>query len=409
MEPISALLLQMDALSEKLFETEKVMQSPKLDSWLRKRVEARFDILLNRRRTRLQKLRESVSSDSRGQPLQPFWQEFSECERECRELFEECLAFVQGALVRAAGIDNGVCLMADHLLDDLALWADVGWDRFTLLDTGEFYRETAEIVRVRFPDSSLWSLPLAAHEFGHFLGPELKESQAGGSNYPFQKMLKDADANRPSGWILPHSEHWHYLHEHFADVFATYTLGPAFASSFILSRLNPGEAYVESPTHPSHAKRVHTILWVLTKMDQEAVGLVRPYGALIDLLRNFWRQSLQAAGRPESLPAPEAALLEQRLDELYTLLKRTTSPKLGYRSDNWRRAEDLAGILLPDRPWPPSAKYNEATRRDVLNAAWLSRLEQREHEPYLVNEIGRRALDLYRVVPAANRVTALDS
>jgi hypothetical protein len=399
-DPISALVLQMDALRQKLVETEKAVQSPKLDSWLRKRVEARFDTLLNRRRTRLQKLRESVSSLSRGQPLQPFWQEFSQCERECRELFEECLAFVQGALVRAAGIDNSACLMADNLLDDLAFWADVGWDRFTLLDTGEFYGETAEIVRVRFPDVSLWSLPLAAHEFGHFLGPELKESQAGGSNYPFQGMLRDADANRPSGWTLAHTKDWQHLHERFADLFATYTLGPAFASSFILSRLNPGEAYVESSTHPSHAKRVHAILWVLSKMDQEAGGLGRPYGALIDLLRNFWRESLQAAGQPDGLPAPEAALLEQRLDELYNLLKRTTSAKLAYQSDNWRRAEDLASILLPDKPWHPSAKYNEATLRDVLNAAWLSRLEQREQEPYLVNEISRRALDLYRLVPA---------
>jgi hypothetical protein len=126
---------------------------------------------------------------------------------------------------------------------------------------------------------------------------------------------------------------------------------------------------------------------------------VRLYGALIDLFLNYWRQSLQVAGRPESLPAPEAALLEQMLDELYTLLKRTTSPKLVYRSDNWRRAEDLAGILLPHRPWPPSAKYNEATRRDVLNAAWLSRLEHGEKEPYLVNEIEHRAVDLYQLVP----------
>lgn len=396
MDARSALVTQIDNLTKQLLQVEQAVQSQRLDTHLRARVGARFDRLLSRQRTQITELRQQVSNN---QPLQACWSQFRQLDLDCRSLFEECLAFIQGALARADAVDEGMCLLADNLLDDLAAWADVGWRRFTILGTGELYRDTAEIIRIHFPEVSLWGLPIVAHEFGHFLGPELRENQNGGFKYPFQGMLNHADEIRSSNWPLSHSTEWHHLHEHFADLFAIYSLGPAFASSFILLRLNPVDAYKESPTHPSHARRVHSIFWMLDRMDQEG-GLLQPYRALIDMLRSLWQQGLQDVGQRGSLSNAEIALLESKLGELHDLLTRTTPTRLAYRVSDWQKSQIIATRLLSDM-WSSGQNDGEVSRRDVLNAAWLSRLSLNPPNQYRVNvnDINLRALETYRRIP----------
>jgi hypothetical protein len=396
MDPRSALLTQLDSLDQQLLQVAQAVQSQKLEAHLRARVGARFDKLLSRQRTEITNLRDQVSGN---QPLQACWNRFRQLDLECRTLFEECLAFIQGALARADDIDQRMCLLADNLLDDLAAWADVGWRRFTLLSTGEFYRDTAEIIRIRFPETTIWGLPIVAHEFGHFLGPELRENQNGGFAYPFQAMLKRADENRPSKWPLPHSTEWHYLHEHFADLFATYSLGPAFATSFILLRLNPVDAFQDSPTHPSHAKRVHSIFWMLERMDQAAGRLMRPYKTLIVMLRELWEQGLQEVGNARHLSDAEIGLLESKLNELSDLLTRTTPTQLSFRLSDWQRSQTVAEVLLSEW-WAPGG-HSDASRRDLLNAAWLSRLQLNHLSSNRVDvrDIGLRALEMYQRIP----------
>jgi hypothetical protein len=399
MDTRSALLIQLESLARQLLEVEKAVQSPNLDAHLRQRVGPRFDTLLSQRRTQLKQLQQKLSNN---QPLEACWSQFSQLELKCRDLFEEALAFVQGALARSAKVDEGMCLLADNLLDDLAVWADVGWRRFTLLATGELYRETADVVRIRFPEVSLWGLPTVAHEFGHFLGPELRENLDGGFRYPFQEMLKEADKKRPSNWPLPHSTEWHHLHEHFADLFATYTLGPAFACSFVLLRLNPVDAYGDSATHPSHAKRVHSILWMLGRMNQSAPALLDLYGELIRLLRELWKQSLVDVGQPGDLPNAEIALLQDQLNDLYALLTTTTPTELAYGTSDWQRSQGIASGLLSNL-WSPGNYSNaEVSRRDVLNAAWLSRLQlsdPNQHYTVDLGDVSSRALEIYRNIP----------
>ena len=112
-------------------------------------------------------------------------------------LFEESLALVEGALVRGAKLDNGLCQIADALLDELRTKADVAWGRFTILAEGEFFGEMAQIIRLRFPEVSIWNLPIAAHEFGHFVGPELKQPGPFGTfRYPFQEELRKSRPRR---------------------------------------------------------------------------------------------------------------------------------------------------------------------------------------------------------------------
>lgn len=388
----AVLLTQINNLAQQLSRVGKSIQSERLDKALRQRVEVRFEKLLAQNKQELDNLRSEVTN---GQPLQHCWTRYSQVEQECRKTFDESLAFIQGALARADSVDDGMCRLADDLLDELSTLADAGWRRFTLLATGEFYLDTAELIRIRYPEVSLWGLPAAAHEFGHYLGPELWEKIDGGKTYPFQELLRQADQKKPANWPLDHATEWHHLHEHFADLFATYTLGPAFACCFILLRINPAEAIRESATHPTHLARVHSILWLLDQMDNEAGALMQPFRSMIEILQKLWRQGLTEAGLPDSLPPARLALLNNTLKELLDILKRTTAPGLAYRLENWQKTQELTALLLAES-WP-AGHPTAYSRRDVLNAAWYARLmiEQDNHWVVNLSDIGSRARQLY--------------
>src|SRR5262249_51406054 len=123
-----------------------------------------------------------------------WWKQFQEIQDRCQYLFRECLAFMQGALIRVTALDNGLCQIADSLIKVLNHRAgNLGWDRLTVLADAEFYRDMADIIRLRFPGMNIWNLPVVAHEFGHYAGPQLSERQADGTlASPFQEMLKNA-------------------------------------------------------------------------------------------------------------------------------------------------------------------------------------------------------------------------
>jgi hypothetical protein len=329
-----------------------------------------------------------------GQPLDACWRELGKLQRHSATSFDECLAFIQGALARKAGLDEEICSLTDYLLDDLADYSDVPWGRFTLLAASEFYRDKAEIIRIRYPEVSLWGMPLAAHEFGHYLGPQLRHSQDGAYSYPFQALLKAADETREPPL---HTRDWNHLQEHFADLFAAYTLGPAYAAAFIVLRMNPGEAQNCTLTHPSGAWRVHGILWTLDKMDElQGTSLLRPFRDVTALLREAWHQSLRQAGKPDKLADVEASRVYQRMAELFDLLAGETPQRLRFGRADWQRATQVAERLAGGVAASASQTYGEVSRRDVLNGAWLARLYGTDQSPFALNSIAVQALDQYR-------------
>jgi hypothetical protein len=386
MDARDLLLGQLDSLKQELGRCRRAVDSKDIDARLRARVGARLDTAITTLERRRAELERTVQADDQPPTA---WRALCALQQEAVKLFEECLAFMEGALARRHGLDEGLCALTDDLLDDLAAWADVRWDRFTLLATAEFYRDTAEIIRIRYPDVSLWSLPLAVHEFGHYVGPELRRARDGGYEYPFQARLKKAQG--PGG--AP-SKEWYHLQEYFADVFASYCLGPAYAAAFILLRSNPSDAGVETLTHPSSAARIHGILWTLDRMDARDGGDLRPgFRDVTKYLREWWAKALAAAGQAEPLGGAEEALAMQRVTELYDLLVGLAPQRLGFSREAWLRAQGAAADLTG--PTTPRG----LTRRDVVNAAWLARL-QASPAPHAVNDVARNAKSLYETLSA---------
>ena len=290
----------------------------------------------------------------RGAPSPKTWETYAETQARCDELLSEAHDFIQGALVRQAVLDDGLCTVADRLLDGLSERCKIPWDRLSVPADSEFVSDLAQIVRIRAGDVSVWHLPVAAHEFGHFIGPRIKIGDA----YPFAEIL----AARRVGSMA-----WSHAHELFADAFAVYAIGPSFLAACVISRFHPGQATEVSETHPSHAQRVALMTQVLEAINLATPG--RPYTALLAHLVATWRANLAAAGQPVELdpldrdPVAEAA-------DTYLGILRDGVPDARYAGMNdARRAENV--VMGRQATLPPTVSI-----ADVLNGAWLSRIDK---------------------------------
>jgi hypothetical protein len=289
-----------------------------------------------------------------GAPSPTTWAKYAETKARCDELLSEAHDFIQGALVRQATLDDGLCAVADRLLDGLSERCHIPWDRLSVPADSEFVSDLAQIVRIRAGDVSVWHLPVAAHEFGHFIGPRIEVKGA----HPFAELL----AARRVGSMA-----WSHAHELFADAFAVYAIGPSFLAACVISRFHPGQATEVSETHPSHARRVALMSQVLGAIDRDIPD--HPYTMLLAYLDATWRANLAAAGQPTELdpfdmdPVTEAA-------ETYLAILRDGVPDARYAGMNDARKAEKAVMGKQANP-PPAVSI-----ADVLNGAWLSRIDQ---------------------------------
>ena len=376
------LMTRIQALIQELGRAEKAVEQ--IDPDLGKLVRGVFFDLFEEQRDALKRLQQDVND----LPLKECWLNFRNIRRKCDPLFRECLALMQGSLVRRSGLDDGMCKIADALLYELSSWTkNISWGRFTILAGEEFTTDMADIIRVRFPDVSIWNLPVTAHEFGHFVGPKIEKGMRGRHYHPFQDFLKkmcEQDKRCSS-----------FLHEHFADLFATYALGPCYACTCILLRFDPYTAYVDKNSHPSDSKRVYWILKVLNQMDEADGGKQRSYRGIIDYLEECWQKSLEVVGKPERfeecLGKDTTRQLDKWMDGLYLLVDDKLSGVSGvrYSADDWVRAKMLSKQLLKDTPIEAVGEY---TLIDVLNAAWCSRIQPGCGDSARVQRIGERAV-----------------
>jgi len=299
-------------------------------------------------------------------PTDSLWQDFETDRKACRDLIRECLAFVEGSLMRQKGFDNGLCSIADALLRQFNESAELGWNSFTLPADGESFEGLAEVIRLRFPITGIWDLPIAAHEFGHFASTKLKPAAQPREDYTgFQ-----SDAIAP------------FFEELFADAFGTFALGPAFVRTCLFRRFPPAAANEQSDgKHPTFATRAYLILAVLKQMGRTVKG----YTTIVALSAERWRALTQAAQQPIMKENKE---LDTMARDCYRFL-RSSVPRLEYTS--WPAAQSLSSELAA----PGDLKgYSLA---DALNAAWIARLVAGSNS----QEISQRAIEVSKKIAEA--------
>lgn len=350
----SILVHQVRAVFDDIDQAQEALTGVPSQSALRDRGEATFQHVLDRRRNDCLELEGRVRG---GAPLEECWQEMRDLRGTVASLVVECLSFIQGALAREHGVAARVTALADGLVEDLVTRLPIDWKRFTLIAEREYVGGPAEIIRIRFPETTVWSLPLLAHELGHFVGPRLGHDDANGRRVlPFGEMLAAAARSGPGAQGR--------LDELFADVFASWTAGPAFAMACLFLRFDPARGPdIPMARHPADVERMRVILRTLRTTPSASPR------ELVDELEERWGAAVSASGNARAVSAEAGHALDRRTDELTDLLAQELPRAARYAG--WARAETLAEGF--DAGHVPKGLPSGSGPWDVVNAAWLHR------------------------------------
>jgi hypothetical protein len=384
MDERDVLTTQVQLLLQQLNWAEQMLQGLPLTAALRKAVATSFANRFNDERGELEQLQAALSKSPN---VATYWNTLTRRNAKCRALFNECLSFIGGVLIReyklkdGAALDGGICRIADALLGELMNQTPQLYPAFTLLAESNFFTETTGIVRLRFPEYSIWNLPVAVHELGHYA---MRRIDDGTGSFPFDKF--PADKLQKLATEQQRSAH---LKEYLADLFAVYTLGPAYLCACLVWRFNPQDetARADGAQHPSHAKRLHFMLRTLELMNPASDYV---YSGPIKMLRALWQSSWQSADQSIELEPQTLGALQVMHKEVYQLLDENLSSA---RYARWPQGEKLAKLLATDQP---AAQLLNADSKltDVVNAVWLWRVRQQGTDAEQLRQVGERALDL---------------
>jgi hypothetical protein len=274
------------------------------------------------------------------------------------ELVEEMLAFLAAAAARRIGLDQGVTTLAMSWLDRLSDTAELPRIAVVIPAATEFTGMVSSVVRLRVPLDGIWGLPVALHEYGHFVAANLTRREEVEATVrtitPVEDLLHHAATASELPLLYSHG------HELFADAFAAATAGPAFPHYCLRYRFEPSAAQVTTATHPSAVRRIRIQLTVLTMLAKDD-----PNGYLsadISALSEQWHASLAAAGVPPDIPA------DPRLDQLESdvaslVLEDRRLKRLHYAGHLSACVLAEAGLSTAGRPSPAQ----------IVNAAWRAR------------------------------------
>lgn len=325
------------------------------------------------------------------------WRKYLELLPAVEDLFAEYVDFLGGLALRDSGYDEGICQLADELLHAIiGEGSGEAWKSFTVPSSHEMLDATlARIIRVGFPEWSIWALPLTAYGFFAVLVTDGRKYKEFG-----RRLTTTTD---PHVAIL------------LSDALATYVMGPAYAGALLLFRLDPrGSAGGGADGYSLNELRAKTVLDMLERLDEETdsdtCGMFR-----LALLKEW----TMAVSRTALEPAPteeeellragvEVALAstpgigdhasgisDEQLSKIVDFAARSMKGK-EFGSDAWdkiaRWAQDLAegNDLDPDR-----IDTRADPLRQLVNAAWIARMTTTNVDPSdLTQEIDRHWLAL---------------
>ncbi|MEV0823738.1 hypothetical protein [Nonomuraea rubra] len=229
---------------------------------------------------------EQLSAISPALDLDTNWATLAEAREKIDQLKTEALCYIQGMLYRTHRLDQGSGQAVDALIGYLTSAAQVPNGLVTGIAVGpESFTSTINLIRLPFPESSVWELPTVAHEAGHYVTRVLTRPPHD-DRHPLMELIGDrkADASEP------------HLHEFVADAFATYTLGPSYPLTAMVLRIDPTEVNRPSPTHPAWRDRVLTMAQVLRELtlllrtrttEARSAGV---YAALAEVVVRQWKR-----------------------------------------------------------------------------------------------------------------------
>jgi len=338
------------------------------------------------------------------------WNQLTKAEADAQDqVFGRSVELLGGIALRDARLNADVCELADELLrsirpTELKHYAILGGLSIILM-------RLERIIRLPFPQWSVWDLPFAVHEFWHVNRKTSSEVR--------ERIMRAL----PPG--LLNDTQWDAC---LADAFAVYSVGPAFGFAAI--------ALWFLPSDPSYDPRVQIIRAMLRAMDQGwGGGASESYLDVANDLEIAWRGAVDQArsGVPPSpassgpFEAIYAELMKETVDdalkefvtsnEFQNILNKAccrafgeTAASLPPQVDD-AQFDEVCRLMIEHlqrlgykrfplsdwmnaKSWKPVLEGNDKSHdlRHVLNAAWEARVESTtEDDAALTAKLTERA------------------
>lgn len=343
-----------------------------------------------------------LNSLNKGAPDVKLWSKYlDEAVTGSQAIFCAYVDILAGMALRDIGFDEGISRVAEELIETYKTNKERLYDLVALPARQEAVAKTlARIMRVGFPEWTVWALPFTAFEFWHVVAREDLDAE-----------LREEIARDPG--IEPFDQIAERFQNCLADAFAAYTMGPAYAYSAFLLLLNPLHAY--APQEPEIAAeslgpaaavgapvgddtRGHAILEMLRHMGSGASASdLPPYQEISQTLGNLWSVALQQTGQgPQTNRSQEdKKCVTLMVESLWKLLDKLKCAQ--FDLPTWNAALNFKLDLLQNTP------LSVGQLRMVLNAIWSARVDPKLRGQIDIPDLADKVLRGIQQKPAAAR------
>jgi hypothetical protein len=262
--------------------------------------------------------------------------------RDLQLIWNEGLDLMSGLSLRHEGLENGLCRFADQII---AQFHFTNVNAITVPGRGGPGWLT-QVVHLRFPEWTIWALPLTAYEFWHLA--ERASHRPDGSNEMLDAILESADTATREQLQEQAASLWRTeeFQKCLADIFGMFVMGPAYACAAIWLMLDP--------TDPTSEQRALCIL--------EILGATQEYRPTYGILFEQWRQAA---------PNLNQFRYQAWIKPVNTYLETVVN---GFRFKRWEEKRDKWIRALSENR-PEEIIRDSPDIRYVLSAAWKARLE----------------------------------
>lgn len=292
-----------------------------------------------------------INAEQQRAALVALWEDYARLAEASESLFGEIVELMGGLALRDRSVDPWLFVIADKLVEWYAQRTSDSWEAVTVPSVrGAVARTLVRIVGLRFPEWSVWALPLTAYEFAH---------QSFRFGHKGVKLKAQIDNDLPGVWEGKQVSGQEVL---LADAFATFTTGPAYLLATVGLRLSPQET-----------ARALVIFRVLEKLDKGATFR----NDFLEEFRARWRSSPVSGS---GLAPDEVQKLEDFADAALKALKMSYLPATEYSVEqDWSRAKEIHRHWAENGKIPGKPLEIRNIQRlkliDVLNAAWYCRFK----------------------------------
>jgi hypothetical protein len=277
-------------------------------------------------------------------------------------LFDAYVDYVGGLAVRDNRLDQEICTLSDDLINSLVN------QTYLSIPAREAALSLTAMIKLGFPEWTVWGVPLAAHEAGLSVLTTHNEAES----------LRETVADFKDDFDAIALEHL------FADALAAFTVGPAYAHALFELRLRPDRTSSSLAGMPADGDRARLVLRVLDGLSHSGTDFASVVGRLSKMWEDAERGTLD---RPSPLVLPAGSRLAEFADRMLEQLQDFDFTPVS--DARWSAVDASADLLLAgDSPAPVPG----TGLIDLLNAAWLARTRA----PDDTEAIARRLVEAHR-------------